>query len=206
MIPFLLDTALRRERELRLHFIANLPTTPNELASADVRNIAAYLLLSHSLLEQHLESCVRYLTCHSRNNYRHSGSINRPLASIGMHYAKKLSNSETISRSDTLGGALGAGAIEFEKKISDNHGLKEKNICFLFETIGFDLSPHTVFVAECNEFGDWRGSFAHRNVPSALARNGIDPRLSVQRVEQLFNALEAFSLSFHNFATAQLRD
>lgn len=204
MIPFLLEMTLRHERALRTHFLASIPATPASLAPTDLRNIAAYLVLSHSLLEQYFENCARYLISSSQNKYRRTGSLNRPLAAVGMHFGKRLSTGDTISGSDVLGGAVGAAAIAFEKKINDNHGLKAKHICLLFETLGFDLSAHNIFVTECNEFGEWRGSFAHRNLPSAVAKNGIDPRLSVNRVEQLFDALPSFSSSFESFAANQL--
>jgi hypothetical protein len=204
MIPFLLEMTLRHERGLRTHFLAAIPATPAALGPEDLRNIAAYLVLSHSLLEQYFENCARYLVSSSQNKYRRTMVLNRALAGVGMHFGKRLSTSDAISRSDVLGGAVGAAAITFEEKISSNNGLKAKHICLLFETLGFDLSPHNVFVTECDEFGEWRGSFAHRNLPSAVAKNGIDPRVSVNRVEQLFGALPSFSKSFEKFATGQL--
>lgn len=204
MIPFLLDTTLRHERGLRSHFLSSIPSTPAALAPEDLRNIAADLVLSHSLLEHYFENCARYLISSSRNIYRRQNILNRALAGVGMHLGKRLSTGDTVSRADALGGAFVAAAIAFEEKINDNHGLRAKHICLLFESLGFDLSPHNVFVTECDEFGQWRGSFAHRNLPSAIAKNGIDPRVSVNRVIQLFAALPTFSSSFETFAKSQL--
>lgn len=205
MIEFLVGSALRQESEIRQSFLKNVPSTPTALSLQDFRNIAAYLLISHSILEHHFENCARFLACASRNRFHASGHINRPLYVMALHYSKKLSTGPTISGIDSVGASVVGACAKHIEFLSDNHGIKAKNLAAICEPLGFDLRQHNVFVTDCEDFGGWRGSFAHKQIRAAVKRNGVDPRLHLARVAQLFSGLTQFSDDFRRFSMNELR-
>lgn len=205
MIAFLVESALRQEREVRQAFLGKVPPTPASLSGDDYRNIAAYLLISHSILEHHFESCARFMASASQKRFHASGHINRPLYVMALHHSKKLVAGPAVSGTDAVGASVIGACVRYLELLSENHGIKEKNLAAIYEPLGFDLKPHNTFVTDCEDLGVWRGSFAHREIRSAIKKNGVDPRVYLARVAQLFGALSKFSEAFQSFSTKELR-
>lgn len=193
-----------QQEALRAQFVGHLPPAPQTLNADEERAVAAYLVMCHGLAEYHLELCARWVANQGVASLKETGRFNRIAVSLARFHSGKVKLPHEVDSKDYITSSCIDGCMSFRNNVANNHGIRESNLIELFYPVGFDLSTQPTFVAEAEEFGRQRGSFAHRSHETARRSINFDPHVSYNRVVQFFGLLDDFTDSLNNYLVEQV--
>lgn len=199
MLARIWQRTFSQQEALRAQFVGNLPPAPQTLSADEERAVAAYLVMSHGLAEYHLELCARWIANQGIASLKETGRFNRVAVSLARFHCGKVKMPEEVDSKDYVTSSCIEGCMAFRNNVMKNNGIKESNLIELFYPVGFDLSTQPTFVAEAEEFGHQRGSFAHRSHETARRNINFDPHLSYNRVTQFFGLMDDFTISLSDY-------
>jgi hypothetical protein len=152
---------------LEVAFLSSIDTEfPGRLTESEKANLHAYLVLSHSVLEEDIESVFEeYFDLLSPQL---AGEV---VPSVGLSLAFAVAEQipdelrVTHRKRDTVAFIQGPGRQVLEKAITTNNGLKEENLAKLAKAVGvnwpaFEQALGTA-IADLSAFGTKRGSSSH---------------------------------------------
>jgi hypothetical protein len=152
---------------LEIAFLSSITTEfPGRLTESEKANLHAYLVLSHSVLEEDIESIFEefYDLVSSQ-----LGAKMVPPAALSLAFAVAEQTPEALRvsyrRRDTVAFIRGPGRQMLEKAVLSNNGLKEENLAKLAKAVGVDWSAFeqtlATAIADLSAFGTRRGSSSH---------------------------------------------
>lgn len=168
-------TASFIELEARIKTIeSNMMPAVNALgiySDAEIDSIHAFVLLAHAEFECYIEEQAKILALTLENELKNDKAGSR----FARYHASKLSNS-------------------YSHIISENHGLKSKNLNNLFGPFGFcedDFNNiDTRFLAAMNSFGGRRGESAHLSAKRITKQP--NPIAVQEAIQVIMDCLEKF--------------
>jgi RiboL-PSP-HEPN len=186
----------RRLRELKINMLPNKFSPTGEYTDRQLDRARGYRLLVHAEIESYLEDvakdCVMCAVRKWKNSRLPSLTITSLLSSYhsGWNVDSDVSNEDIIriaktrvNFKDSVDTIIDLAVLQFTKKISDNHGIKENN----FKTIIFPLGvmPEDLdsdCISNLNSFGGLRGELAHRTKKTTTQLNPEDEYKTVSNL------------------------
>ncbi|MDR6689981.1 hypothetical protein J2X55_000880 [Microbacterium sp. 1154] len=152
---------------LEVAFLSSITTEfPGRLTKSEKANLHAYLVLSHSVLEEDIESVFEEFF--DLLGPQLAGEV-VPSAAVSLAFAvaEQIPDELKVAhrRRDTAAFIRGPGRKVLEKAIAANNGLKEENLAKLAKAVGvnwaaFEQALGTA-IADLSTFGTKRGSSSH---------------------------------------------
>jgi len=157
----------------------------------------AFLVLSHAEIESYLEGWAKEIARASELVWLSSTKITTPLAFLLATLADRIAVPDTI-RAQTpkdvpqrLSDALVKLFLKYYTQISDNSGIKERNILTLFGPLGIPATAlGTTLLPNLDTLGAMRGTHAHQS--ARAIQSVLDPETEYKRVDSLLAELVAF--------------
>lgn len=138
---------------------------PDPLTDAERAQVHAYLVLAHAVLEEHLETI--FLTYFDTLCSWLSEDL-VPVECLRFTYAVTQQiqpGSVAYRKRDTIKTLLALGRAEFEKRLTQNNGLKTQNVESMASLVGFDWptfeAAFNIELADLDTLGVKRGAAGH---------------------------------------------
>jgi hypothetical protein len=179
---------LKRLDTLRHHF---LPEAFSPIGQYDVREYdlaRAYVLLVHAEIESYLEDRARDVADTAEKRWKKKGSHSNVIRSVfGFHSHTK---NEPWKPFDKTPAKIQSALNSYATLISNNHGIKEANVCRLLFPIGIEYrSLNATWLINLDSFGSFRGSLAH--LSSIKTQQPVDPETEFKRVAEIVKGLRS---------------
>lgn len=167
----------------------------------ELLRINAYIALSHSEIENFIESEVLTVCRKSVVEYESTGVINQVILGLlcfsGLTYDEPPENKQNLKNDKNwddktiISNKIKKAESVFNNKIrTQNNGIKEKDILNMLLPIGYPLKEiDDVFLTEMNDFGKQRGEIAHTSNINIVTKQQIDPYTIKKRIDDIINQL-----------------
>lgn len=136
------------------------------LGSSYRHKLAAFLVLSHAVIENFLEELCCHLIEHSFQRYKRDGYVDKTLLMFSLHQTPithKFDDSQWEDQEPIALDQITRAVIKFTKDIRDNnHGIKFKYLNKILRPVGLDLNEAVRARFALQTLGELRGSVAHR--------------------------------------------
>ena len=181
-----LTTRLDQLRGNLLHFLPVPPTSRLAYSDAELDATRAYIVLAHAEIESFCEQAALSRATRSKTIFDNSQIVTPCFRRILSYYVAQKHGSwhEVLNPATNVANK----AFRFyQKLISDNHGVKRRNLQKILFPIGVldtDLNP--TWVAQMDSFGLVRGGWAHASVRT---QQPPDPPTQFNAVQHLLVGL-----------------
>jgi RiboL-PSP-HEPN len=173
-----------------------------DYSEENVDQIRAYFLLVHAEVETFIEGCVEQIMQKSYARWKASKTTDICLLNLLVFYHPALESGKQKKIDAFLEQSL-VGAVEisrksFEHDLTQNNGIKSRNIEKMLRIIDFDLDTNSLFLSTLSSFSTIRGEYAHTSKRGQL----ITPAGAKKAVDDVFRQLEL--LSIHTYEKLDL--
>ncbi len=195
---------------LRNHF---LPPVFDPTGTYDDKTIAyarAFRILAHAEIEHFLEDRTLEVARSALNKWKQNATANTTLLSLlafsgcMMNYPPDSISPAQPNAADNhkkaieLDSRIDQASRQFHTAISENHGIKEKNVLRLLLAVGIKTSSIDQFLLiQLNSLGEKRGEAAHQSLFSNKVSHPPDPKSELDQVNLIINSLEAIDLELN---------
>jgi hypothetical protein len=150
-------------------------------------------------MESYLEDIARTVVSAAVREWPQQGKHKTKVAFLASYHSGWSVSAEAtdleileIARSrpkkDSINGVVDIAFKQFLKRVSDNHGIREKNLATLVMPTGIDIDElDPVWVTNLDSFGKLRGDIAHN---SKSTTNLINPKDEFILIGELMEGLE----------------
>jgi hypothetical protein len=147
-----------------------------------------YVLLVHAEIESYLEDRAREIANSAEKRWKTTGIHSRVIKSVVLFHNH--SKNEPWKPFDRAAVKIQAALNSYASLISNNHGIKETNICRLLFPIGIEYhSLNATWLITVDSFGSFRGSLAH--LSSIKTQQPIDPETEFKKVIEIVKGLRS---------------
>jgi hypothetical protein len=183
----------KRATELRIHLLP--PDSPTGIYTArQLDRVRGYRLLIHAEVEAFLEDRVRQVANEVVKKWSTDKKLRHSLFSLVAFYLKqeivshKLLKEEYAGVRKRLEEAVNEANMAFNKAVSQNNGVREKDILRLLFPVGLkNKEIDSVWLSTIDSFGANRGEVAHSSIK---AQQPLDPKNEYQTVELILQGLK----------------
>lgn len=145
--------------------------------------IRACRVLAHAEIEAFLEETASEIATKSHTRFNRAHKQNKHIKALTQTFCREHSlTGQTHRVNDAI--------QKFTNCITNNHGIKEKNIRSLFLPLGID---HTLldipWLSLMNSYGQMRGAVAHNSFRVNII---LDPVNEMRTIQQLIQGIEQF--------------
>ena len=156
----------------------NFPPT-GQYSALQEDHARAYVLLVHAEIESYFEDRVQEVVDHSHARWRQSSTCTRSLERLLRYH---LDSQKLLWASITVtADAIEAAINSYRSIVSNNNGVKERNLLSLLYPIGLDYRKlDRTWLATMDSFGSNRGGFAHGS--QIKTQQTIDPQSEYKTV------------------------
>lgn len=182
-----------RYEELKSRFIP--PISENlDYTEEQLDDLRAFRVLCHSEIEAYLEDRAREVSSQALREFQETGSASKVLLCLlafsDTQWEGPPPSIQNLQNSIhyTITSRIQKAVRIFNSKITDNHGIREKNILQILCPVGiqFDEFDNT-WLSSMDSYGKKRGEVAHT---SFRTQQGIDPTSEISTTDYLVIELE----------------
>ena len=186
----------RRLRELKINMLPNNFSPTGEYTDRQLDRARGYRLLVHAEIESYLEDVAKDCVMCAVKKWKSSGSPSFTIISLLAAYHSSWNvdsdaSNEDIIRiaktrvnfKDSVNTVIDLAVLQFIKKISDNHGIKENNFKAIIFPVGVrpeDLDSDCI--SNLNSFGVLRVDIAHQTKRTTTQINPEDEYKTVSNL------------------------
>lgn len=162
----------------------------------------AYRVLAHAEIESYIEDRAYEVASTAIGEWNNKKKVSKTLLGLlafsgqNMEEPPDSVNPSQPSQVSTWGNKIrisnkiNAAMNVFCNAITNNHGIKERNLLRLLLPIGIEADKFDpVLLADLNSFAEVRGEVAHLSASKYRAKQQVDPRDELRTVESLVNRL-----------------
>ena len=197
--------------ELRRHLLPQDFDPTGKYEPDVITKTLAYRVLAHAEIEAYVEEKTWEAACSAINAFKERGTSSRILLTLlaysGMQMELPPATIDPIQEKQRKDWAnktklmkkLEKAVNSFRRSIDLNHGIKEENILKLLLPVGIkDVEIDELWLANINSFAEMRGLAAHSSSSSSRAKQQVDPRTELERVESIIEGLSAIDISLED--------
>ena len=185
--------ALKEElRRLRRHFLPpRLSRYPSDRRDEIRDKTRAYLVLVHAEIESYLERAIRDVIKVKYQEWDGRGRCSRVVVALVASVRREFNEA-------SLNGRVRESFENAQRVISENHGIRERNLRKLFELVGIDTDTEIdqTWLNDMDTFGQLRGDIAHRT--RLQLTHFLEPRDAKQKVDNLLRGLRILDRKLQN--------
>ncbi|MDI4649585.1 HEPN domain-containing protein [Cohnella hashimotonis] len=182
-----------RYEELKTRFIPEL-SEDLDYSDEQLDDLRAFRVLCHSEIEAYLEDRARETSSQALRKFQETGNANKVLLCLlafsDTQWEGPPSSIQNLQNSVlyTIRSRIQKAVKIFNSKITDNHGIREKNLLQILCPIGiqFDELDNT-WVNSMDSYGKKRGEVAHT---SFRTQQVIDPATEISTTDYLVDELK----------------
>lgn len=167
-----------RLERLRQHFLP-AQFSPTGMYGARDQDLArGYLVLVHAEIEAYCEDRSEAVARRAHERWKRNGRLGKTLR--GLISFHNVQNRQPWKAIDRAPNRVDAAVQSYLSVITQNHGIKEENICKMLFPIGIEIRElDNVWLATIDSFGTMRGTIAHKSV---IAQQAVDPATEYTRL------------------------
>ncbi|WP_274426595.1 hypothetical protein [Chelativorans sp. YIM 93263] len=160
----------------------------------------AYSLLMHAELESYIEDMVSEIADAAFALWRKNSSVTFPLACMVIYkeggevgFSENIFNIGKERKAESI---VAVSKRHFDYRVKNNHGVRHKNICKLFMSIGFIPDPsEEALLNSLDGFGAKRGEYAHTS-PDGKLLSETDPITEANEINVLIENMKGLDEAF----------
>lgn len=193
-----------RLEELRVHLLPTYFSPTGEYNASQIDMAKGYRLLAHAEFESYLEDVSTDTVMHAVQKWKKNKVPSMTIVSFLAAYhscwsiGDEQGNQELIDLArartnpkDSLNEVIDIAMKQFLKKVSSNHGIKEKNFKLLILPTGIDIDElEPEILPKLDSFGAKRGEVAHNNSRVIQQINPKDELDDVNFLRDAFKILD----------------
>jgi hypothetical protein len=186
-----------RLSDLRTHFLPTTFSLIGQYSARDLDQARGFVVLAHAEVESYFEDRAREKLDEAEKEWKSKRRCTPLMTRLLNYHCARSAKGDGWSPSLPTDESVGRAVNFYSSELSQNHGIKEKNILSMLLPIGIEHDAiNATLLGTLDSFGGTRGRVAHLSIK---AHQAIDPKTvsdvvgnvmpDLERLDENINAL-----------------